>query len=338
SLPTAKEVEQIHIEFCKNTTINQDDDNESLAPNDIDFYLQMNERPTVIDRISWDYLLEKSREITTFYNEQLYGPYKQGSEKLSNEKILFHDTCTTNIDGIFKENFLCKQTTDAGWFGKGLYFPSSSRYAIFYSKQHGEKIIYSLCSSVALGKMLHIKDRSYDGEDLHPDYNSHYIRVDKNSNNPITNDNDDYYKEYVVKNNEQVLPLYVIGLRRTSKFVLWRDAEIGSGENAQIFQILKGQYGFNIYASETSDEGIQLLKRKIQNNKKCVVITNGSNNGNEFAHECRKICSTIPILVYCRNVEYHQRWAFELGGTPAIKVTDNEMDIFEYINKILIET
>ncbi|CAF1213129.1 unnamed protein product, partial [Didymodactylos carnosus] len=63
-LPTAKEVQKIDIGFCENTTINHNDDNESLSPDDIDFYLQMNQRPTVIDQISWDYLLEKSREIT----------------------------------------------------------------------------------------------------------------------------------------------------------------------------------------------------------------------------------------------------------------------------------
>ncbi|CAF1472813.1 unnamed protein product, partial [Didymodactylos carnosus] len=151
------------------------------------------------------------------YNGQLFGPYKKCSEKLLNGRILFHDTCPINTDGISEKKFLCEQQrkTDGGRYGKGLYFTSSPKYAIFYCKSYGKRIIYLLGSLVALEKMLHIQDGGYFEKDLHADYNSHYVRVDKTSNNPITNDNEDYYEEYIVKNNEQTLPPYVISLCHT---------------------------------------------------------------------------------------------------------------------------
>jgi hypothetical protein len=188
--------------------------------------------------------------------------------------------------------------------------------------------------------MLHVKDMNYCGKPLHSNYNSHYVQVDTgiNSNHPIENDKDEFYEEFVIKDKKQILPLYIVGLCKIDRFVIWRDAKIKNQENANTFKQLKEAYNFNIYGSETSNDALKLLKCKVATGStQCVVVTNGADDGKGFAAECRKIQSKLPIIVYCMNITYHQKWADELCGEPKIKVTGSQTDVFDYIKEKLFK-
>jgi hypothetical protein len=67
---------------------------------------------------------------------------------------------------------------------------------------------------------------------------------------------------------------------------------------------------------------------------KCVVVTNGADDGEGFVKECRSIRSSLPIIVYCMNKTYHQQWAATLP-TPKINVTSSPEEVFDLITNTL---
>jgi hypothetical protein len=326
----------------------------SLTPDDIDAVLTLMQRPAIIDAPSWQYLTAKSREISTcilhafqtspieyvienlslVYNEELYKLYHNCSVH-PEEKILFHGTRKTNFDGIFEKNFQnffgSERTTDSGWYGRGIYFSSSPKYCANYAHSHGNPIIYLICSLVKLGKMYHVTDMSYSGKEMRVDSDSHYAKVAA-SGYPTDADYS-FFEEFVIKQSNQILPLYIIGLRPVLRFVLWRDAKISNSHNGALFVQMKEGYNFNIYGSETSAEALAILQCKLNDPKmQCVVVTNGADKGEQFVRQCRDIRSSLPIIVYCAQVDYHTQWAAKIDGHPKIQVTGSSHDVFNFIN------
>jgi hypothetical protein len=122
---------------------------------------------------------------------------------------------------------------------------------------------------------------------------------------------------------------------KVSCFVIWRDAKITNESNSSLFEEMKQRYGFNIYGSQTSIEALDILKFKLINERmKCVVVTNGADDGEGFVRQCRAMESSLPITVYCKNKTYHQQWAATLSR-PKIKVTSSPGKVFDFITKRL---
>ncbi|CAF1206708.1 unnamed protein product [Adineta steineri] len=330
----------------------------TLTFDDIDMALAVMQRPTIIDPLIWEFLTQKSRKISSgilhafqksaveyviesmslIQNEALY--YKYTSCAVHGEEaILFHGTKIHNLDNIFDTNFKTfytsnsHQITDSGWYGQGTYFSSSPSYCASYAGSHSNGIMYLICSLVKLGNTCTVTDMSYMGKPMRSDSDTHYVKVTQ-SGSP-TNATHSFFEEFVIKQSDQILPLYIVGLRQVNRFVLWRDAKINNSENGALFAQMKERYNFNIYGSETSSEALSILKCKLTNSSmQCVVVTNGGDKGEEFARECRNIRSSVPIIVFCGNVAHHQQWAAVIGGTgqPKIHVTGNSGDVFTFIN------
>ncbi|CAF4550135.1 unnamed protein product [Didymodactylos carnosus] len=68
----------------------------------------------------------------------------------------------------------------------------------------------------------------------------------------------------------------------------------------------------------------------------CVIATNGTDDGEDFVRECRKMQPSVPIIVYCMNVSYHREWAAAIssGSTSQIQVTGTSSDVFQFISNI----
>ena len=358
---TIKEVAKIeaamHNFFEGNNSVNS---STSLTSDDIDTALRLMQRPAIIDAPSWQYLIEKSREVSTcilhafqnstieyvienlslIYNEELYKLYNTNSVH-GKEQILFHGTNRTNFDGIFETNFQnyleSGKRTDAGWYGRGIYFSSSPAYCANYACSNNNSILYLICSLVKLGKMFTVTDMSYNGKEMRADSNSHYVKVSA-SGSPTT-DNHSFFEEFVIKESHQILPLYIIGLRPVHRFVLWRDAKISNSENGPLFAQMKEKYNFNIYGSETSAEAIAILQCKLNDPKmQCVIVTNGADNGEEFVRQSRNIRPSLPVIVYCAQVDYHKKWAATINGAPQVQVTGSSSDVFSFINSTFPNT
>jgi hypothetical protein len=332
------------------------EDAANLSPNEIDLALRLSERPAIINDHSWNFMIEKSRQIRTsilqsiqslsdeyiidhasiIYNEQIYDQYEKLSDIDKDEKILFHGTRTINFDGIFEKNFQYHagvKRTDEGWYGQGIYFSSSPKKALNYAKSNS-RISYLICSLVRLGKMLTVTDMRFKGKPMHPDYDSHYVPI-RTDGDPISQGETPVFEEFVIKTSKQIMPLYVVGVLKVSRFVIWRDAKITNEANSIIFEEMKHKYAFNIYGTQTSVEALDILKSKLTDESmKCVVVTNGADDGEGFTRQCRSIRSSLPIIVYCKNKTYHQQWATRLQR-PSVNVTSSPEEVFNLITDIL---
>ncbi|CAF2770334.1 unnamed protein product [Rotaria sp. Silwood2] len=321
------------------------EDKSCLSLEEIDLALRLCERPAIIENNSWKFLINKNRHISTclmqsiqscsdeyvidhvsiVYNEQIYDKYQNLTTTDKNERILFHGTSTININGIFEQNFQYNsrvKRTDRGWYGQGIYFSRSPKKALNYAKSNSA-FSYVICSLVRLGKTLTVTDMRYKGKPMHPDYDSHYIPV-RIDGDPISKGETLTFEEFVVKKSEQIMPLYITGLLKVSCFVIWRDAKITNEANSSIFEDMKQRYAFNIYGTQTSIEAINILNIKLINNDcmKCVVVSNGSDDGEDFVKRCRSIRSSLPIIIFCQNKSYHKKWAATLPN-PKINVTSS---------------
>ena len=181
--------------------------------------------------------------------------------------------------------------------------------------------------------MLTVTNMQYQGKDMHPDYDSHYIPITIDGY-PISNVETPTFEEYVIKDAKQIVPLYIVGLKEVFNFVVWRDAKITNETNGEMFKAMKEFYRFNIYGSQTTEEAVALLRSKLVGNDAMngVVVTNGADEGELFVRECRSIRSTLPIVVFCKQKVYHQQWASNIEGPP-IMVTSNAQEIFDFITR-----
>ena len=348
-------VKEIQVELANFAQRKVSEDGISLSPDEIDLALRLSERPAIINDSSWNFMIEKSRQIRTsilqsiqqcpdeyvidhasiVYNEQIYDKYKSSTDLDQKERVLFHGTSTINFDGIFENNFQYDSTaqrTDVGWYGRGIYFSSSPKKALNYAKSNS-KLTYLICSLVRLGKTLTITDMRFKGKPMHPRYDCHYVPI-RLDGEPVSTGESPAFEEFVIKRSEQIMPLYVVGLLKVSRFVIWRDAKITNEANSAIFKEMKHRYAFNIYGTQTSVEALDILKNKLaEGNMKCVVVTNGADDGEGFARQCRAIRSSLPVIVYCKNKTYHQRWSATL--IPVINVTTSPEEVFDLITNIL---
>jgi hypothetical protein len=347
---------KIQVELKNFAEKNTTEDAMNLSLGEIDLALRLSERPAIINDHSWNFMIEKSRQIRTsilqsiqsctdeytidhasiIYNEQIYDQYEKLSDIDKDEKILFHGTGTINFDGIFEKNFQYHagvKRTDGGWYGQGIYFSSSPKKALIYAKSDS-RISYLICSLVHLGKMLTVTDMRFKGKPMHPDYDSHYVPI-RTDGDPISQGETPVFEEFVIKTSKQIMPLYVVGMLKVSRFVIWRDAKITNEANSTIFKEMKHKYAFNIYGTQTTVEALDILRIKLtEDSMKCVVVTNGADDGEGFARQCRSIRSSLPIIVYCKNKTYHQQWAARLRGSP-VNVTTSPEEVFNLITDLL---
>ncbi|CAF4271249.1 unnamed protein product [Rotaria sp. Silwood2] len=343
---------RVALENFDNTEI----DRVRLTPETIDARLRMSQFMTILDQAQFEFLKKKSQQIAQCLmhafrecsfdykleyallvaNQILVNQYKERyNRKQDNEKILFHGTSIENLHAIFRKNFQyhCKaKRTDNGWYGQGIYFTSSPRKALNYAKSWKfDTFAYIICSLVAVGKSLTITNMDYRGKPMHPNYDSHYVRTSPNDGEPISNEGEPFYEEFVIKDNRRILPLFIVGIRRAYHCTIWRDANIDNEVNSSILEDMRRRLSFNIYESKTSEDTLNILKSKFSDDEmNCALITNGARGGRELVIECRKLRLTIPIVVYCKKKSFHQQWATELGGRE-IKVTGNADETVQFV-------
>lgn len=333
-----------------------------LTPETIDRSLRLSHLMTVLNKSQSQFLKKKSQQISNclihafrecsfdyvlehallVYNKTLANRYKETyGRRLDNEKILFHGTRQEHFDGIFQNNFQYNanaKRTDVGWYGQGIYFSSSPRKALSYAKPWDHNsIVYIICSIVALGRSLTVTHMRYKGKPMHSQYDSHYVRTSCQHGEPISQEGEPYYEEFVIKESDRILPLFIVGIRRTYRCAIWRDLRINNEANDIILAELRSRLPFNIYESKTSEHSLNILKSKFfepDSAMRCAIITNGADEGQQFAIRCRTFKPDVPIVVYCKNKAYHQQWAVTLGE-PQISVTGNAEEVFQFMNNAL---
>jgi len=245
-------------------------------------------------------------------------------------KICFHGTAEKNLSSIVTKGFACLQINDVGYYGKGIYSTSYPEYAAKYApyRPGRETIEYGehcslIVSYVYIGNVKKITELCC-GKEIEACYDSHHVIVNQDDNMPAR-DGGAIFDEYVVRKGTQMLPFYIIRLKRINTVFIWKDPTIEDDpHNSSLLMMLSEFY--TIYGAPDTTSTIKLIKLKSKYNK-VYLICNGRDSEN-LVIEARKILSTT-ILIYCENVAYHESWAKKYSP---IAVTNNHDDVIKYVD------
>ena len=229
------------------------------------------------------------------------------------DKLLFHGTKASSAIGIVSSQF--NHAKEAHQIGKGVYMTDSLDYMWYYAFE-GEKVgKEKYCNinkipSVGFPFNFVASQIFYDSDKFEYVYNTNKSKMEVENNgircaydNSITkvlsetevrninNYNRFYGKEFVISNFDQILPLYVVTVKRVEYLVIWRDYNFNSNNinnyPPNIFQKIQNFHNdlkhfitrnlnAKIYYIENSDEALKLIDRKKYN--KIIIITNGAND------------------------------------------------------------
>jgi len=105
---------------------------------------------------------------------------------------------------------------DAGWYGKGMYFTSSSLYAIPYyaSKKKPALVIAYICPGNVYPVIESPKGQgTFNGQSIQGGYNSHFVVTRKNGFPPSKQPKSgSFYDEIVIPQEPQIMPAFLLSL------------------------------------------------------------------------------------------------------------------------------
>ena len=149
--------------------------------------------------------------------------------------------------------------------------------------------------------------------------------------------NNFYGREYVISKLEQILPLYVVSLKRVEYLVIWRDYNFNynnpNNYDQSIFKEMQEFYikikkfitrelNSKIYYIQNDEEAMKLIDRKKYN--KIIIITNGNNNGKEFIDEAIAVVSAY-------DVSRHIQWVKNMNNVLILNGIDFHEKFFKCI-------
>ena len=247
------------------------------------------------------------------------------------DRILYHGTSIEPISCILTGYFK-KSINKCYQHGKGVYFTDMLDYCWFYGGQkdnrsNGNKIpklnevFTCIASSIYYDQNGFRRVKDYKYTPKKNEINFAYARDDFSTIKDNPNKNKFYGTEYVIWDLEQICPFIGMKLKRQEYCVIWRDNNFSAkpvynNKFDEIFKkFLKERMKYiqqfaehNIYTCETTNEALEIVKRKKYN--KIILISNvGSDlGGKEFIDQARKIIGNDVITLFLAyNIE-HLNW------------------------------
>ena len=247
------------------------------------------------------------------------------------DKILYHGTGIEPISCILTGYFK-KSINKCYQHGKGVYFTDTLDYCWFYggkenNRSNGNRIpdvgetFTFIASSIYYDKkgFRRVIDHKYTPKKNEINFAYAGSKFETIRGNP---DKKKFYgTEYVIWDLEQICPFIGAKLERKEYCVIWRDNNFSSKPiyNNQYDDIFKKflkermkyveQYAEqNIYPCESTEEALELVKRKKYN--KIILISNvGSDlGGKKFIDEARKIIGSDVIALFLAYKTEHLKW------------------------------
>ena len=247
------------------------------------------------------------------------------------DRILYHGTSIEPISCILTGYFK-KSVNKCYQHGKGVYFTDMLDYCWFYGGQkdnrnNGNKIpklnevFTCIASSIYYDQKGFRRVKDYKYTPKKNEINFAYARADFSTIEDNPDKNKFYGTEYVIWDLEQICPFIGMKLKRQEYCVIWRDNNFSAkpvynNKFDEIFKkFLKERMKYiqqfaehNIYTCETTNEALEIVKRKKYN--KIILISNvGSDlGGKEFIDQARKIIGNDVITLFLAyNIE-HLNW------------------------------
>jgi len=264
------------------------------------------------------------------------------------DKILFHGTGINPSSKILTNMFI-RSEKRCYQHGKGVYFTDSLDYAWYYggkdNRDNLKKIPKVDERFILVGSYIYYDKngfkRVYDHK-YNPKKNEINFALADSETKTIFSEQPDkskfYGTEYVIYDFEQICPFLGCSLKRDEFCVIWRDSNFSPNPvyNNKFDAIFKNflkkrmEYiqeliKFNVYPCETSEEALELVKRKKYN--KIILISNAGTDlsGKKFVIDARKIIGNDVIALFlCYNIE-HLKWIVKLKNA----IFSNEPEFYE---------
>lgn len=266
------------------------------------------------------------------------------------ETFLFHGTSTDSSSLITTSNFK-KAETD--FFGPGIYMTDMLDYAGFYAfdpdndsgkfvnHQRIRKIdeTFTIVASQVFYNNLKFENCYDKTQEPIPQEGIRYVKVDAKGR-PLSKDQtkENGYKkfigtEYIIPNENQILPLYSITLKRNEFYCLWKDYhfthETEYTEHAiHAINIARQLLGINIYEVGEFEDALNIINRKKYN--KVIIISNVGivDKTKQFIEDIRKILKFDVIILFFTASINHLDWIKDI---PNALFTMEDRFFKEYI-------
>ena len=247
------------------------------------------------------------------------------------DKILYHGTSVEPISSILTGLYRKSLGQNNAINGKGVYFTDLLDYAWYYGGKGGNRDNFSGIPKIGDTFNAIINSIYYD--------RNGFAIVKDNRRTPGKNqinfayagarserlNNPDKHKflagEYVIYDLAQICPFMSATLKRVEYCVIWRDENFSSKSiyNNNFDEIFKKflkdrmkyinqNANYNIYPCETTEEAIELVKRKKYN--KIILISNVGKNfgGKSFVDQARQIIGNDIIVLFLAYQISHLDW------------------------------
>jgi len=262
------------------------------------------------------------------------------------DRILYHGTNIEPIANILNEMFR-KSVTESFQHGKGVYFTDQLDYCWFYG---GKKNRDNLNKIPEINETFTLIACStyYNQYGFKQVYNRYYTPKKNEINFAYAGsqcetlsypDKTKFYgTEYVIWDLNQICPFISARLQRQEYCVIWRDTNFSSkpihfSQFDEIFKnFLKERIKYieqvakyNIYPCETSEEALNLIRRKKYN--KIILISNVGDDfgGKTFIEEARKILDNNVIALFIAYRVEHLQWITQFPNA----IFSNEPTFYE---------
>jgi len=263
------------------------------------------------------------------------------------ERILYHGTDVEPISGILTSLYRKSIGPQKAILGDGVYFTDLLDYAWYYGGQGGNRKNISKIPkvddvfSVIINAIYYDKNgcqQVWDRKRTPGKNKINFGYAGARTNILTKSDITKFYAtEYVINDLDQICPFMSAKLKRVEYCIIWRDTNFSSkpiynNDYDKIFKnflkerlkYINQQSNYNVYPCESSEEALELVKRKKYN--KIVLISNiGEDYGGKFFVEnARKIIGNNVITLFLAAKRSHLNWIKDF--TNAIFSNEPEFD------------
>ena len=296
--------------------------NNSITLFNIEFKKSMRESYLEFSVVS--VVIIEREDFETYEKERLKCPNRV-------ERILYHGTSIEPISNILTGLYRKSMEKRKAINGKGVYFTDLLDYGWYYGGKDGNRANFSGIPQIEDTFTVIINSIYYDKSGFEQVFNSsrkpeknqiNFAYAGARSERLNKPDKTKFLaSEYVIYDLDQICPFMSATLKRVEYCVIWRDDNFSSKPvyNNKFDQIFKDflkermkyinqMANYNIYPCETTEEALELVKRKKYN--KIILITNvgKSKAGKIFIDKAREIIGNDVIALFLAYMKSHLDW------------------------------
>jgi len=310
-----------------------------------------NEIEIILEKSKMESIFEFGAVGLSLIDREDISKYQENKNKCNNleTKFLFHGTSADSSSLIVTSNFRTANTT---FFGPGIYMTDMLDYSGFYAFENENLSKFTNhhrirkkdeTFTIVVSQIFYDRTKFENYNKMTnnpiPENGIRYVKVNAKGL-PISEDNKKFIgTEYVIKNDNQILPLYSITLKRNEYYCLWKDYhfthETSFTKHAiHVKNMAKQLLGINVYGVGEFDEALDIIRRKKYN--KVIIISNVGlvDKAKQFINDIRNILKFNIIILFFTAFISHLKWIKEI---PNILFTMNDSHFKEYILNFNVE-